>query len=234
MSIADNVKKVQQSIIDAAVAAGRDPAGITLVAASKTQTPEIIREAFAGGIQVFGENRVQELTANNAAGAYEGAKLHFIGHLQTNKVKQIVGVVDLIESCGSLHLAQAISAQAVKKGITQHILVEVNIGREAEKSGIMPEEVDELLPQIAMLPGIFIDGLMTIAPKPENSTSNRKYFQDMYRIYIDNAKKSCNNISLEILSMGMSADYAEAIACGAYMVRVGTAIFGPRAYPAAT
>lgn len=234
MSIADNVKIVQQQIAQAAIAAGRSPADVMLVAASKTQTPQSIREAYEGGIRIFGENRVQELVANHAANAYEGADLHFIGHLQTNKVRQIVGTVDLIESCSSLHLAQAISAQAVKKGITQRVLVEVNIGRETEKSGIMPEEVDELLPQIASLPGLFVAGLMTIAPKPESSTSNRKYFQDMYRIFIDNASKKCDNMFLEILSMGMSADYAEAIACGATMVRVGTAIFGPRAYPAAT
>jgi len=234
MSIAENVKIVQHQIAQAAVAAGRDPASVTLVAASKTQTPQIIREAYEGGIRVFGENRVQELVANMEANAYEGAGLHFIGHLQTNKVKQVVGAADLIESCGSLHLAEAISAQAVKKGITQRILVEVNIGREVEKSGIMPEEVDELLPQIASLPGLFVAGLMTIAPKPESSTSNRKYFQNMYRIFVDNACKKCDNMFLEILSMGMSADYAEAIACGATMVRVGTAIFGPRAYPTTT
>lgn len=230
MSIAENVALVRQNIARAAIAAGRDPKEITLVAASKMNDAERVREAIAAGVDACGENRVQELVEKNSQGAYKGAALHFIGHLQRNKVKQVVGVAELIHSVDSLPLLAAINAAAEAKGIKQQLLLEVNIGREASKSGFQPEEIGEVLEKAGQFPSIWVRGLMAIPPICALPEENHPYFVDMKQLFIDNWQKKYDNVSMDFLSMGMSGDYTEAIACGSTMVRVGAAIFGARVY----
>lgn len=202
MSIAENVKKVMEQVEKATVASGRKPGDVTLVAASKMNSAERVCEAKAAGIQVFGENRVQELVEKNAAGAYEGAGLHFIGHLQKNKVKQVVGVCNIIESADSKELIEQIAKRAGALGICQDIFIEVNIGREESKSGILTEELDEILGFAAAQSGIFVKGLMTIPPISENITEIRNYFEQMYKLYVDTGAKKYDNVSMQFLSMG--------------------------------
>ncbi len=228
-NIAENVRRVQENIARAAAAAGRDPEDVTLVAASKTQSAEKIREAFAAGIRVFGENRAQELRDKREA--YEGARVHMIGHLQTNKASMVAGRCDLVQSVDSLHLAEALDRAAAKAGCVQDVLCEINIAREADKSGLDPDALDGFLDEFGRFDHLRLRGLMTIGPKPESETANMKYFENCYALFLDKRRKSCNNIVMDILSMGMSRDYEAAIRCGATMVRVGTAIFGPREYP---
>lgn len=228
--IAENVKRVRERIAEACLRAGRPETSVTLVAVSKTQSPEIIRQAYDAGVRDFGENRVQELIKKYPS--YDGARVHMIGHLQTNKAALVTGRCALIQSVDSIRLAQTIDRAAEKKGCMQNVLAELNIAREADKRGLMPEALDEFLDQFREFSHLKLCGLMTIGPKPENEQSNRKYFEKCYRIYVDKRAKTCNNIVLEILSMGMSRDYAAAIEEGATMVRVGTAIFGERFYPA--
>ena len=214
----------------AALAAGREPGEITLCAATKVQTDETIRAAIAAGVRVCGENRVQELAAHLAADAYAGAEqVHFIGHLQTNKVKQVVGHVDLIQSVGSAHLLQAIQNQADKQGLVQDILLEVNIGGEEAKSGFAPGAVEDAAARAKECAGVRVRGLMTIPPANATREENMVYFQKVKALYVDISEKMYDN-KLEYLSMGMSGDYADAIRAGANMVRVGTAIFGARDY----
>lgn len=229
MSVQECVRAVQERIAAAAVAAGRDPSEITLVAATKVQTSDTIREAIAAGITCCGENRVQEFNAHWQDGAYEGASVHFIGHLQKNKVKYLVGKVDLIESIDSPELMTAVSDRAVKCGVVQDILIEVNIGGEASKSGAEPEQVESLLRLADQLPGVRARGLMSIPPVAEGPEGNCGYFRKMKQLFVDMKGKMVDNKnSLDILSMGMSGDFEDAIACGATQVRVGTALFGQR------
>ncbi len=229
MSVKECVESVQERVRKAAIAAGRDPAEITLVAATKVQTSDTIREAIAAGITCCGENRVQELTAHWDDGAYEGAKLHFIGHLQKNKVKYLVGKVDLIESIDSPELMKTVSDRAVKAGLVQDILLEVNIGGEASKSGIQPEGLPELLAYSEELPGVRVRGLMAIPPVAQGTEGNTQYFRKMRELFVDMRTKIVDNKnSMDILSMGMSGDFEDAIAQGATQVRVGTALFGQR------
>ena len=212
MELAQNIQAVWAKIAQAAADAGRTPGEITLCAATKVQTDETIRAAIAAGVQVCGENRVQELTAHLEAGAYEGARVHFIGHLQTNKVKQVVGKVELIHSVDSERLLRAIHSQAEKLGIVQDILLEVNIAGEESKGGCSPQEAEELARLTAQLPHVRLRGLMAIPPVSLEIKE----------------KMSDNQASIDCLSMGMSGDYADAIAEGSTLVRVGTALFGPR------
>lgn len=229
MSVQECVKAVQDRIAAAAAAAGRDPGDITLVAATKVQTSDTIREAIAAGISCCGENRVQEFNSHWADGAYEGARVHFIGHLQKNKVKYLVGKVDLIESIDSPELMKAVSDRAVKVGVVQDILIEVNIGGEASKSGTAPQNVESLIALAAELPGVRVRGLMSIPPVAEGPEGNCGYFREMQQLFVDMQKKIVDNKnSVDILSMGMSGDFEDAIACGATQVRVGTALFGQR------
>ena len=230
MSIADNIARIREDIRQAAIAAGRDPADIQLCAATKMNDADAVRQAIAAGVDCCGENRVQELTAKLADNAYHGAPVHFIGHLQTNKVKQVVGKVDLIQSVDSLRLAKAIQAEAAKQGIVQRILLEVNIGNEQSKSGFSAAQIPEVLEQMADFPNIFVRGLMAIPPICENSTQIGKFFQEMYNLSVDITAKKYDNVRVDVLSMGMSSDYREAIAHGSTMIRVGTAIFGARNY----
>ena len=229
MELAQNIQAVRAKIAQAAADAGRTPGEITLCAATKVQTDETIRAAIAAGVQVCGENRVQELTAHLEAGAYEGARVHFIGHLQTNKVKQVVGKVELIHSVDSERLLRAIHSQAEKLGIVQDILLEVNIAGEESKGGCSPQEAERLARLTAQLPHVRLRGLMAIPPVSLEIGSNRPYFQAMRQLFVDiKEKMSDNQASIDCLSMGMSGDYADAIAEGSTLVRVGTALFGPR------
>lgn len=229
MSVEQNVKEVKAKIEAAAKEAGRDPSEITLVAATKVQTSETIREAIAAGIAVCGENRVQELTAHLEDNAYEGAQLHFIGHLQTNKVKYIVGRVDLIQSVDSPRLLEAIASQAGKIGVIQDILLEVNIGGEESKGGCPLHEVMDLARQACREKNVRLRGLMCIPPAVENPSEARPYFEKMKQLFVDTKRElEDNENGITYLSMGMSGDFEEAVRCGATHVRVGTALFGKR------
>ena len=230
MSIAENVARIRQQMTQAALACGRDPYTIQLCAATKMNDADAVRQAIAAGVDCCGENRIQELTAKLAANAYEGAPVHFIGHLQTNKVRQVVGKVDLIQSVDSKRLLQAINQEAARQGLRQNILLEVNVGAEASKSGFAPEELPEILAEIGNFPNVCVRGLMAIPPISHSSGENRKFFQKMFQLSVDIQGKIEDNVKVDCLSMGMSGDYPDAIACGSTMIRVGTAIFGPRNY----
>ena len=231
MDINESVARVKANIAAAAEKAGRRPEDIYLVAASKMNDSGRVREAIAAGIRICGENRVQEMLEKQAQGAYEGAELHFIGHLQKNKVKQVVGLASLIQSADSLELIRLIDKTALSRGIVQDILLEVNIGAEASKSGFSPEELPSALDSIARLDAVRVRGLMTIPPICSSRQEIEPYFVQMKQLFIDICGKKYDNIRMDFLSMGMSADYETAIACGANMVRVGSAIFGKRIYP---
>ena len=231
MSIAENVALVRRNMAEAAEKAGRDTDKIRLVAATKMNDASRVREAIAAGVEICGENRVQEMLEKQAQGAYEGAELHFIGHLQKNKAKQVVGLAKLIHSVDSTELLALISRLADARGIVQDLLLEVNIAGETAKSGFSPEEIPEALAFASALPGIRVRGLMAIPPICRFPDENRPFFLRMQKLFVDNGGKKYDNVSMDFLSMGMSGDYAEAIACGANLVRVGTAIFGARIYP---
>ena len=230
MSIAENVARIRSEMEAAALACGRDPKSIQLCAATKMNGAEAVREAIRAGVDCCGENRVQELTAKLAENAYEGAPVHFIGHLQTNKVKQVVGKVDLIQSVDSERLLRAIDKEAARQGIIQNILLEVNIGEEASKSGFSAEDILPIASRMGEFPNVCVKGLMAIPPISYNSGENLKFFQKMFQLSVDIRKKIDDNVIVDCLSMGMSGDYEDAIAAGSTMIRVGTAIFGARNY----
>ena len=230
MSIQSNITEIRSRIAAACAECGRDPKEITLVGASKMNDAAACREAIAAGIDVLGENRVQEMTEKLSQNAYDGAPLHFIGHLQRNKVKQVVGKVALIQSVGSLPLLEAIEKEAEKQGIVQDILLEVNIGGEEAKSGFAPRELEDAAKAAQAMEHIRVHGLMTIPPADCSREENIHYFQEVRALYVDINEKLFHN-KLECLSMGMSGDFEDAIRNGATMVRVGTAIFGARHYP---
>ena len=229
MSIRENIEAIRAEIDEAARETGRTGADIVLVGASKMNDAAACQEAIAAGIDALGENRVQEMTAKLAEDAYRGAPLHFIGHLQRNKVKQVVGKVDLLQSVGSLELLAEVDKQAEKLGLVQDILLEVNIGGEEAKSGFAPGAVEDAAARAKECAGVRVRGLMTIPPANATREENMVYFQKVKALYVDISKKMYDN-KLEYLSMGMSGDFADAIRAGANMVRVGTAIFGARDY----
>jgi PLP dependent protein len=229
-SITDELAIVRANIALAAERAGRDADDIILVGATKMNDAARVQEAIGAGLRVCGENRVQELLEKNAQNAYNGAELHFIGHLQKNKVRQIVGVVSLIHSVDSEELMSQISRTAENRGLVQDILLEVNIGGEAAKSGFAPEEIPSALAAAAEFHGIRVRGLMAIPPICTDGEENRPYFDAMRQLFIDNGEKKYDNVVMDFLSMGMSGDYMTAIDCGANMVRIGSAIFGARHY----
>ncbi len=228
--IAENIAAIRARMDAAARKAGRDPKEIVLCAATKMNDTARVREAIAAGITCCGENRVQELTAKQALRAYDGASVHFIGHLQTNKVRQVVGRVALIQSVDRPALLAALEKEAAKQAIVQDILLEVNIGAEESKSGYAPEEIDAVAASMGQFPHLRLRGLMAIPPVSEKSGSNCRFFTQIRRIAVDITAKKYHNISMEILSMGMTDDFEDAIACGSTMIRVGTAIFGARDY----
>ena len=197
---------------------------VTLVGVAKTKPAELVARAIRAGVDVIGENYVQEFRTKADAGAYAGAAVHIIGHLQQNKVKYVVGKASLIQSVDSGALLEAISKRAGTLGLVQDVLIEVNIGRESGKSGCLPEALDELLARAASLAGVRVRGLMAIPP----AESSRAYFAPMYNLFVDNRQKKYDNVFMDFLSMGMSEDYEDAIREGANMVRVGTLLFGPR------
>ena len=229
MSIAENIAQVRANIAAAAREAGRDPEEITLVGASKMNDAAACREAIAAGIDALGENRVQEMTQKLSENAYDGAPLHFIGHLQRNKVKQVVGHVSLIQSVGSLELLDEIEKVAANKGLVQDILLEVNVGGEEAKSGFAPADTEAAAEAALSRSHVRVLGLMTIPPADADRDTNMRYFEEVRALYVDIDRKMFHN-NFKYLSMGMSGDFADAIRCGANMVRVGTAIFGARNY----
>ena len=229
-SIAENIRVIRETMAQAAKAAGREPSEVLLCAATKMNDAAAVREAVAAGVDCCGENRVQELTQKLAEGAYTGKPVHFIGHLQTNKVKQVVGKVDLIESVDRMELLECIEKTAAKLGIVQPILLEVNIGAEESKSGFSQEEIWQTVEKMADFPHCRLRGLMAIPPISLHPGDNRRYFAEMRNLFVDISEKKYDNVDMECLLMGMSGDYADAIAEGATMIRVGTAIFGPRNY----
>ena len=229
MSIAENIEKIRERMAAAAREAGRDPGEILLVGASKMNGAEACREAIAAGIDALGENRVQEMVQKLEQHAYDGAPLHFIGHLQRNKVKQVVGHVALIQSVGSLELLDEIEKVAAARDLMQDVLLEVNIGREAAKSGFLPEDLMAGAEAALAKAHVRVRGVMTIPPADADRDANFRYFEEVRALYVDINEKLFHN-ELEYLSMGMSADYEDAIRAGATMVRVGSAIFGARHY----
>lgn len=229
MSIQENIAAIRRRMAEAARQAGRDPGEILLVGASKMNDAAACREAIAAGIDALGENRVQEMTAKLQEGAYDGAPLHFIGHLQRNKVRQVVGRVSLIHSVSSLELMEEIHRQAQKMGLVQDVLLEVNVGGEESKSGFAPQAVAAAAEHALTLSALRVRGLMTIPPVEREPHGNLPYFREVSRLYVDINQNLYDN-SFVYLSMGMSDDFEDAIAAGATMVRVGSAIFGRRHY----
>lgn len=227
--LCENLKKVEDNVDAACRKAGRSRDEVTLIAVSKTKPVEMLSTIYNQGIRDFGENKVQEM-CDKMEQLPSDIRWHMIGHLQTNKVKYIVGHTTLIHSVDSLHLAKEIEKQAEKKDVTVDILVEVNIAEEESKFGIHKEETYELVRQIAALPHVHICGLMTIAPYVENPEDNRMYFRGIRQLSVDIAEQNIDNVDMDVLSMGMTGDYMVAIEEGATLVRVGTGIFGERNY----
>ena len=225
----DNLSRVYENIKIACEKAGRDPSEVTLIAVSKTKPIETLKEAYDAGTRVFGENKVQELDKKIDA-LPKDISWHMIGHLQRNKVKYIAGRVSLIHSVDSYRLAEEINIQAKKRGIVIPVLIEVNVAEEDSKFGVSVEDTEELIRQVAELDGVKVMGLMTIAPYVVDSEENRWIFHKIKDLSIDIAAKNIDNVSMDILSMGMTGDYMVAIEEGATMVRVGTGIFGERDY----
>ena len=224
-----NYRVIEENIAAAAEKSGRTRKDIILLAATKTVSPDFINYAIESGIEYIGENRVQEFLSKEADLSPK-AHRHFIGHLQTNKAKDIGGRVEMIESVHSVKLARLIGKLSEEKGIVTDILLEVNIGREENKSGFLKEELDDAIREIAKISGIRLRGLMTIPPICEKNSDAIPFFKEMYKLFIDNRDKKIDNVSMEYLSMGMSSDYAEAIECGSNIVRIGTSLFGKRNY----
>lgn len=227
--ILENIKQVEENIIKSCEKVGRDPKEVTLIAVSKTKPYTAIEEALPSGVLDYGENKVQELTEK-----YEilpkDIRWHMIGHLQRNKVKYLVGKVELIHSVDSLRLANQIETEFAKKNEIANILIEVNMANEESKFGITSETTEQLVREISKLEHVRIKGLMTIAPYTDNPETNREYFRNMKKLSVDITEKNINNVSMNVLSMGMTGDYQVAIEEGATMIRVGTGIFGERNY----
>lgn len=225
--LSSNVQHIRSQMLEACRKAGRDPSQVKLCAASKVRDVETVSYAATLPIDIFGENRVQEFVQKRDAGAYGNTPYHFIGHLQTNKVKQVVGCA-LIHSVDSSKLLQKVNAEAEKIGVVQNILIEVNIGGEESKSGCDPQDLWTLLEEAGTCNNVHVKGLMTIPPVADSPQQARPYFAKMRALFDEAAAKEFPNVEMEILSMGMSGDFVTAIEEGSTMVRVGTAIFGPR------
>lgn len=229
-AVEENYKRVLDRVNEAAVKAGRSTDDVRIMAVTKTVESPYINRAIELGADLIGENRVQEYLGKKDELHLDGVEKHLIGRLQTNKVKYIVGEVDMIESVDSLKLAQEISKQSVKRGVVTPVLVEVNIGKEESKSGIFIEQLHDLLCEIASLEAVKVKGLMTIPPICDSESEVRKYFEAMHQSFIDIKDEKIDNIDMEILSMGMSGDFEAAVSEGSNIVRVGSAIFGARHY----
>ena len=225
----ENLYQVQENMKEACRRSGRAESDVTLIAVSKTKPLPMLEEVYSLGIRDFGENKVQELV-DKAEQLPDDIRWHMIGHLQRNKVKYIVDKVYMIHSVDSLRLAEEISKEAVKRGITVNILIEVNVAGEESKFGVTPEDTPGLVQEISHLPGILVRGLMTIAPFVENAEDNRIFFSALKKLYVDITNKNIDNVRMDYISMGMTGDYEVAIEEGATFVRVGTGIFGERSY----
>ena len=228
--VAQNVQKIAQDVREAALQAGRDPSEVQVMAVTKTVDPVLVNAAIGAGITLLGENKAQELCAKYDSYHKDGVQIHFIGHLQTNKVRQIVDKVSMVESVDSIKLAREIDRHCAAIGKVMDVLLEVNIGREENKTGIFPELLPALLEEAGKLEHIRVRGLMTIPPMCETEEEVLQYFSQMRQLFIDIKQKKYDNIRMEILSMGMSADYLAAVRCGSNIVRIGTAMFGQRNY----
>lgn len=225
-----NYWEITENIARAAEKSGRKYEDILFLAATKTVEPKVINHAVSLGLKYIGENKVQELLSKYEEYDLKNCDLQFIGHLQTNKVRQIIDKVSMIQSVDSVKLANEISKQSVKNSLVSNILLEVNIGREENKSGVLEENLDELIEKVSAMPNIKVRGLMTIPPVCEEKTEVCKFFDKMYKLFIDISSKKSDNVSMDCLSMGMSDDYEEAVLCGANMVRIGSRLFGSRIY----
>lgn len=229
--IRDNLEIVRKRIQEACRRAGRDASEVTLIAVSKTKPVSMIEEAYEGGARDFGENKVQEIQAKYPS-LPEDVRWHMIGHLQRNKVHQVLGKAVLIHSVDSLRLARQIEEDAAKKDLEAHILLEINVAKEESKYGFFMEEAEAAIREISTYPHVHICGLMTIAPFVENPEENREIFKKLYEFAVDIGRKNIDNVTMDVLSMGMTGDYEVAVEEGATMVRVGTGIFGERHYGA--
>lgn len=225
----ENLKTVEERIQSACKKAGRKREEITLIAVSKTKPPHMLQEAYDLGVRIFGENKVQEIREKYEV-LPKDIDWHMIGHLQTNKVKYLIGKVDLIHSVDSFKLAQTIEKESEKKGCVTDILVEVNVAEEESKFGLKTEEVIPFIEKISQFSHIRVRGLMTIAPFVDDPEKNRTIFADLHKLYVDIKEKNIDNVTVSILSMGMTNDFEIAIEEGATMVRIGTGIFGARNY----
>lgn len=225
-----NYNKIEENICNSALASGRKREDIIFLSATKTVEVEYINYAISLGLKYIGENKVQELLSKYEGYNLNDASLQFIGHLQSNKVRQIVDKVDMIQSVDSVKLAQEIAKQSLKREKTTDILLEVNIGKEESKSGVFPEQLEEFICSVSTLEGIRVRGLMTIPPICDDEKIISSYFSDMYKLFVDIKGKNMDNVNMDFLSMGMSSDYEEAIKCGANMVRIGSSLFGARIY----
>ncbi len=230
IDIEENLKVIKNRINEAAVRSGRSEKDVRFMAVTKTVDPVYINHAIKCGIDLIGENKVQEFLGKKDALNLDGVEKHLIGHLQSNKVRKIITEVDMIQSVDSVSLAKEIERQAEKNNMTANVLIEVNVGGEDSKTGMDKSFFLESFAEIAGMKHIHIRGLMTIPPICENKSELTKFFDEMYNMFIDIKAKKLDNVSMDILSMGMSGDFEEAILCGSDLVRVGSAIFGPRIY----
>lgn len=225
-----NLDVINEKIAEAAIKSGRAPENVRFMAVTKTVDPMFINMALGHGVTLIGENRVQELLRKKDELHLDGVEKHLIGHLQTNKAGQIVGVADMIQSVDSVKIAKEIAKQSIKRGVSTDVLLEINIGGEESKTGFDKSEFLESVYQISEIEGINVKGIMSVPPICENNTILCKFFENIYNIYVDIKGKKIDNINMQILSMGMSGDYEQAILCGSTLVRIGSAIFGPRIY----
>ena len=230
LDIEENYKLISHNIAEAAIKSGRKPEDVRFMAVTKTVESLYINHALSLGIDLIGENRVQEFLSKKDELNLNGVEKHLIGHLQTNKVRQIVGEVDMIDGVDSVKVAKEIGKISQKKGIITDVLVEVNIGGEESKFGLDPVMLNETVCEISEIEGIRVKGLMAIPPICTNEEENRKFFSNMYTMFLDIKAKKLDNVSMSILSMGMSDDYQSAILEGSTMVRVGSSLFGRRVY----
>ena len=227
--IRQNIESVEERICAACKRAGRDRAGVHLICVTKTKPEEMLQEAYEAGQRDFGENKVQEI-CRKKPNLPQDVRWHMIGHLQRNKVKQLIGQTVMIHSVDSIRLAETISAEALKAGITIPVLIEVNMAGEDSKFGVSPDETEALVRAASALEGIKVSGLMTIAPYTDDPETNRPYFVGLRELAVDIGQKCIDNVSMSVLSMGMTGDFEVAIEEGATHIRVGTGIFGERIY----
>lgn len=227
MMIKEQLEEVRERVNAACLRAGRDPKSVTLIAVSKTKPAQAVQEAYEAGARDFGENKVQEILQKQPA-LPQDIRWHMIGHLQRNKVHQVIGKAVLIHAVDSLRLAEQIEQDAAKRNLDVDVLLEINVAKEESKYGFFLEDAEEAIRRISALPHVHIKGLMTIAPFVENPEENRGIFQKLYQFSVDINDKNIDNVTMGVLSMGMSGDFEVAIEEGATMVRVGTSIFGAR------